>query len=125
MRYGIVLWGGSNEGRKILRTQKKMIRMMVSMSMGESCRQKFKELSIPTVTSLYVLETCFMKKYKGGTPANSVIHDYNTRGKSDLHVRSCRTSIFQTSVVNMGTKLFNHLPVELKQLVDFKQFRKK
>jgi hypothetical protein len=25
----------------------------------------------------------------------------------------------------MGTKLFNHLPVELKQLDNFKQFRKK
>jgi hypothetical protein len=111
---------------KYLGYKKKVIRMMIGLRMDESCRQKFKELRILTVTSLYVLEAlCFMKKYKGGTPENSAIHDYNTRGKNDLHVQSCRTSIFQKSVVNMGTKLFNHLPVELKQLDNFKQFRKK
>jgi exonuclease III len=29
------------------------------------------------------------------------------------------------NVINIGIKLFNHIPSELKQLDDFKQFRKK
>jgi len=37
----------------------------------------------------------------------------------------CRTSSFQKSVINTGIILFNHLPLELKQLHDFQQFRKK
>ena len=124
MRYGIVVWGGSKESIKILRIQKKVIRMMIGLKKCESCRQKFKELRILTVISLYVLEVlCYAKKYRGSIRENSVIHEHNTRRKNDLHIQPCRTS-FQKSVINMGIKLFNHLSTELKQLDDFNQFRK-
>jgi hypothetical protein len=74
----------------------------------------------------YVLEVlCYIKKYRRSISDNSVIHEHNTRRKTDLHVQSCRTSLFQKSVMNTGIKLFNHLTPELKQLDDFKQFRKK
>jgi hypothetical protein len=49
----------------------------------------------------------------------------NTRRKNDLHIQSCKTSLFKKSVINMGIKLFNHLSTELKQLDDFNHFRKK
>jgi len=65
-----------------------------------------------------------MKKYRGNILENSVIHDHNTRRKIDFHIQACRTSPFQKSAINTGIKLFNHLPLELKQLHDFKQFRK-
>ena len=111
---------------KILSIQKKVIRVMTGLKKGESCRQKFKELKILTVTSLYVLEVlCYMKKYRGGISENSVIHEHNTRRKIDLHTQSCRTSSFKKSVINTGIKLFNHLPTNLNQLHDFKQFRRK
>ena len=88
-------------------------------------KRKFKELGILTVTSLYVLEVlCFMKKYRGNILENSVIHDRNTRRKTDFHIQVCRTSSFQKSVVNTRIKLFNHLPLELKQLHDFNSSEK-
>src|SRR5215510_2703363 len=109
---------------KILNIQKKVIRMMTGLKRGESCKQKFKELGILTVTSLYVLEVlCYMKKYNGNILENSAIHYHNTRRKIDFHIQSCRTSSYQKSVINTGIKLFNHLPSELKQLHDFKHFR--
>jgi len=41
----------------------------------ESCRQKFKENGILTVTSLLVLDVlCTVKKYKGNLKQNFVIH---------------------------------------------------
>jgi hypothetical protein len=93
---------------------------MSGLKSSESCRLKFKELKILTVISLYVFEVlCYMKKYRGSTSENSVIHHHNTRRKTDLHI------LFQKSVINFGIKLFNHLPAELKQPHDFKQFRKK
>jgi hypothetical protein len=120
------VWGGSGESWKILRLQKKVIRMMTGMKRGESCRQKFVKLRILTVISLYVLEVlCYMKKYRGDISENSVIHEHNTRRKSDLHVQSCRTSLFQKSVLNTGIKLYNHLPSGLKKLDDYKKFRNK
>jgi hypothetical protein len=120
------VWGGSGESTKILRLQKKVLRLITGLKSGESCRQKFKEMKILKVISLYVLEVlCYIKKYRSGISDNSVIHEHNTRRRTDLHVQSCRTSLFQKSVMNTGIKLFNHLPPELKRLEDFKQFRKK
>jgi hypothetical protein len=66
-----------------------------------------------------------MEKYSGSISENSAIHEHNTRRKIDIHIQSCRTSSYQKSVINIGIKLFNHLPLELKQLQDFKEFRKR
>jgi len=99
--------------------------MMMGLKKGESCKQKFKELRILTVTSLYVLEVlCYMKKYKRSISENLEIHDHNTRRKIDLHIQSCRTSSFQKSVINTGIKLFNHLPSELKQHIILNRLEK-
>jgi hypothetical protein len=49
MRYGIVVWGGARESIKILRLQKKVVRIMIGLKTCEPCRQKFKELRILTV----------------------------------------------------------------------------
>ena len=126
IRYGIILWGRSTECVKIFRIQKKVIRMITGLNRGESCKQKFKDLGILTVASLYVFEVlCYMKKHCKNIPQNSAIHDHNTRRKKDLHTQACRTSSSQTSVINTGIKLFNHLPPGLKHIQEFKQFRKK
>ena len=63
--------------------------MMSGLKIGESCKQKFKELGILTVTSLYVLEVlCYMRKYCRSISENSTIHNHNTRRKIDLHIQS-------------------------------------
>ena len=48
--------GGTKESIKALRIQKKVIRLITGINKYESCRQKFKENRIITVTSIYVLE---------------------------------------------------------------------
>jgi hypothetical protein len=66
--YGIILWGegGSKERIRALRIQKKVIRLITGLKRLESCRQKFKESKILTVTSMYILEVlCFTKKHIG------------------------------------------------------------
>jgi hypothetical protein len=123
--YGVVVWRRSRESTKILRLQKKVVRMMTGLKTGESFTLKFKELKTLTVISLYMLEVLsYMKKYRGSITENSVIHEHNTRRKTDLHIQSCRTSLFQKSVINIVIKLFNHLPSELKQLHDFNSLEK-
>jgi len=68
---------------------KKVIRMMTGLKKRESCNRMFKELGILTVTSLYVLELlCYMKKYRGNILENSLIHDHNTRRKTDFHIQA-------------------------------------
>ena len=67
----------------------------------------------------------YMKKHCNHIPENSAIHDHNTRRKRDLHIQACRTASFQESVINTGIKLFNHLPLELKQTHELYQFKRK
>ena len=63
LRYGIILWGGTKESIKALRTKKNVIRLITGIKKYEYCRQKFKENRILTVTSMYILEVlCFIKK---------------------------------------------------------------
>ena len=66
-----------------------VIRLIPGISKYESCRQKFKDDRILTVTSIYVLEfLCYIKKYRGGLKHNCEIHEYNIRGKYDLQTQS-------------------------------------
>jgi hypothetical protein len=57
--------GRTKESNKALCVQKKVIRLITGINKYESCRQKFKENRILTVTSIYVLEVLWcIKKYK-------------------------------------------------------------
>jgi hypothetical protein len=61
MRYGIILWGGVSEITKVLKVQKRALRLMTNKSKNESCRPIFKELKIFTVICLLIFETlCFI-----------------------------------------------------------------
>jgi hypothetical protein len=45
---------------------------------------------------------------------NSEIHGHNTRRKQDLHKQQCNTALYQKSVINMGIKLYNKWPTQIK-----------
>jgi hypothetical protein len=126
-RYGIILWGrgGDKESIKARHIQKKVIRLITGINKYESCRQKFMENRILTVTAFYVLEVlCYTKKYKGDLKHNCEIHEYNTSSKYDLHTQSRNTSSLQNSELHMGVRLYKHLPLKIKKLDNFDQFRK-
>jgi hypothetical protein len=52
------------------------------------------------------------------------VHAHFTRQKSDFLVQYCRTALFKNSSVNMGIKLYNKLPNEIKKLERYR-FKKK
>ena len=122
-----------------MHSKKKVIRLITGINKYESCRQKFKENRILTMTSIYVIEVlCYIKKYKGDLKHNCKIHEYNTRttqqkqhepkdntrSKYDIHTQSHNTSLLQNSVLHMGDRLYKCLPVKIKNLDNFNQFRK-
>jgi hypothetical protein len=103
--YGLIFWGGEGESNKILKIQKRILRLIKGVNSITSCRPIVKELKILTVTSLYVLEAlCFCQKYKLYSIRNFDLYEYNTRRRKDLHVLNCNTSTFKRSVINMGIK---------------------
>jgi hypothetical protein len=100
-----------------------VIRLITGLNKRESCRQKFKENKILTITSLYVLEVLCYVKEKGDIKYSYDFHEYNTRSKHDLHTQACNTSSLQKSVLHMGVKLHKCLPLRIKKMDGLKQFR--
>ena len=98
---------------------------MVGVSSRTLCRQLFTELNILTVASLYIFElTCFIKKYCQCLELNSNVHKYNRQRMQDIHIKPQKTEIYKKSVINMGTKVYNNLPKYLKEIDDYKAFKK-
>jgi len=50
---------------------------------------------------------------------NKVIHKYNTRQKDDFHIDAIKTEIGKRSIKYKGSKLWNDLPAELKEISHF------
>jgi len=44
--------------------------------------------------------------------------------KLDIHVKQQKTEIYKKSVINMDTKIYNNLPEFLKEIDDYKTFKK-
>jgi len=112
---------------RIFRIQKRVIRLLAGVSSRTSCRQQlFKESNILTVASLYIFEvTCFIRKYCQSLEQNIQVHQHNTRRKLDLHVKMQNTEVYKKSVINMGTKVYNNLPRFLKEIDDYRAFKRK
>ena len=76
------------------------------------------------MASIYILEVlCFIRKYHMKMKYNYHVHKHDTRGSHDLHVSGCTTSLYQNSVLNMGTKLYK-LPEKIKRLHTLNNFKK-
>ena len=104
-------YGGGKDSIKLLRIQKKVIRLITGLKRLESCRQKFKENRILTVTSLYILEVlCFTKKHKDNLKKNCEIHEHNTRSKYDLYTLPHNTYALQNVCCNWVIDCTNNCP---------------
>lgn len=109
--YGILVWGPSKHLDRVLVVQKKVIRAMLGVPTGTSCRQYFRKLNILTVPSLFIFETI---KHVAGNMEDYVqwkaTHQHNTRNQNLLIYPRHRTSFRESSPDYMGIKLYNKLP---------------
>jgi hypothetical protein len=91
-----------------------------------SRRNLFGDLKILTVTSLYIFEIlCYIKENQIYMTQYLDFHNYNIRGKQGLYAQLCSTTCCKKSVINMGIKLHNNLPTEIKRIENFKDFKDK
>jgi hypothetical protein len=88
---------------------------MKGVNRQESCRVIFNELNILTVTSLYIYEVLsYFQECNTYSTRNSNFQEYDTRKDDDFHVPFCNSSFFKKSVNNIGFKLLNKMPGEIK-----------
>jgi hypothetical protein len=85
-------------------------------SHDSSC-QLFKQLQILSLPFPYIFSLlAFVNKIRGLFQSNSEIHDLNTRFNYNLHLPSTNLTLLQKGVVYSGSKIYDHLPPNIKVL---------
>jgi len=123
--YGIIFWGNSHLSDSIFKIQKRIIRVITNSGRRDSCHDFYKKLQILPLLSQYIFSLLvFVNKNRSCFISNSEIHDINTRHNHNLHLPSTNLTLVQKGVLFSGSKIYNHLPLNIKMLSkDAKRFK--
>ena len=111
LTYGIIFWGNSPCVKQIFKLQKKAIRIMLKVNQMTSCRELFRLLRILPLPSVYICETLiYVKSNLNCYKTNAEVHSYDTRKKNNLSAIPHYTSLYSTSFIYTGLKMYNVLP---------------
>jgi len=126
MSYGVIFWGNSCISNGIFKIQKRIM-ILTNNSKRDSCRPIFKQLQILTLPSQYIYSLLvFVIKNGDLFLFNSEIHNLNTRFRDNLHLPSTNLTMAQKGVLYSGSRIFNYLPLQIKNLSgDLKTFKRK
>jgi hypothetical protein len=108
-------WGNSHLSNSIFKIQKRLIRIITNTGSRDSCHELFKQLHILSFPSQYSFSLLvFVNKNNDLFQLNSEIHDLNTRFNYILHLPSTNLTMVQKGVLYSGSKIYNHLPSNIK-----------
>lgn len=124
LRFGIIFWGGSKDFHKIFIIQKRTIRLLLGLKARESCRGKFRELGILTVTGLYIYGCLlFLFRNKRKFTKYEIVHNYNTRSLC-YNIPEHRLTLSERNPAYSCIKFYNKLPTNIKELTTLRDFKK-
>uniref|UniRef100_A0A1B6HTM5 Uncharacterized protein n=1 Tax=Homalodisca liturata TaxID=320908 RepID=A0A1B6HTM5_9HEMI len=125
LTYGLRLWGSCSKYKfdRVFRTQKKAVRIISKLKPRESCKIAFRELGFLTLPSLYILDVTLYCQFKCELVQGREVHQYETRGRNNFRTEQHRTAMFEHLPSQMGVKLINKLPGDLKRINEPKQFK--
>lgn len=123
--YGIRLWGGcaNNKFQRVFILQKKSIRIIKRLNPRESCKNAFRELELLTLPCLYMYEVIVYCKSKCDLVQGSNIHHYETRSRDNYRSQPHRLTLTHHLPEQVGVRLINRLPDDIKQLTNFSLFK--
>jgi hypothetical protein len=126
LRYGIMLWGNSVDANSLFTMQKKCLRIIAQIDNTQSCKPYFIKYRLMTLTSIYVHDLCIFV-YKNITAFRRIqdTHTLNTRHKERLFLPRSRTKMLNNSPYYMAIKVYNKLPVDIKNCQTFTLFSKR
>lgn len=114
--YGLRLWGGAPEAKRVLIIQKKAIRSLAgAVHDDEHCKPLFKSEGLMTIFSMYVF-VCLLKmkdEYDVFRQRGS-LYDYNTRSRHLIDVPFVRLKKSQIQSNILSIKFFNRIPCEAR-----------
>lgn len=119
LSYGLLLWGHSPGCKAVLLLQKKSLRIISSSGHIDHCRPIFRRLKILTIYSQYILLSLLhVKENLDSLSTRSDCHNYNLRKAHDLNVPFCRLSKMKDCFPTLAYRMFNLLPLSVRQLKD-------
>jgi len=119
MSYGIIFLGNLSHSSIIFRIQKKAIRIMEGCGNRVSCRNLFKKLQILPMASQYILSLLmFVVQNKNCYLTNNENHNLDTRQRNNLYLPQANLTIYQKGTYYSGIKIFNNLPLQIKNVAD-------
>jgi hypothetical protein len=127
MHYGNMFWGNSSYAINVFQVQKRALRIMMGIGSRDSCRQLFITLGILPLQSQYIYSLLsYMVNNMDSYQFISDTHNRNTRQGCNFnpHQPLAHRSLYLKGAYYMGIRVFNNLPVLIKQLynnpIDFK-----
>lgn len=100
------------------------MRLIFDMDYRDSCRPVFKRHKLLTFPCIYILKCLlYAKQNIGRFVKNSHFHSYSTRFGDSVSVITHSSSKFEKSPDYASCRLFNHLPLSLRQS-QFGDFKK-
>ncbi|VEN43702.1 unnamed protein product [Callosobruchus maculatus] len=124
LRFGILFFGNCGDFADIFVIQKRTLRYILGMNLGESCRGKFRELGILTATGVFIQE-CIIYLFKnkqlfaGYEPTSGYTRVFNY-----IYPKH-RLALVEKGPQYTCLKLFNQLPNKLKEIDNLRLFKKK
>ena len=125
LKYGILFWGNSCYTHEAFLIQKKAVRTLLGLSSRESCRIKFVESNIWTVTNIFIYESLkYVHQNKIKFPSTNTTHYHNLR-ENNIRQIKCNNNTIYKSFINTSIKLYNTLELSIKELTSTQSFKNK
>lgn len=116
VRYGVIFWGNSAYADRILILQKRCLRTILKINQRESCKENFTKYKIHTVYNIYIQESVnFVMRNPDLFENHKIEHNYDTRQKQNLRTEIPQFSYLQKNVTFNIIKIWNSLPITLRQ----------
>lgn len=115
LSYNVIVWGQGDDVERVFIGQKRIIRTIFNMNSTESCREKFEEYRILTLTSIYLVKLLsYIHRNIGKFEKSSEVHEYNTRSRGAVRLATFYHLNYKKSPIYAGCSMFNMLPEDLK-----------
>lgn len=115
IQYAITVWGNGADIKRVLRSQKRAIRIMLGLRKRTSVREHFKNNKIMTVISMYIYN-CLLEMYDAKLTKNKDVHTYDLRNKENLFKPSTRLVKVKKQGIYNKICMFNKLPPSIREL---------
>lgn len=126
--FGVVLYGATSNANllRILRMQKKAIRIMMNLDNLVSVKEYFSKLGILTIYGLFIFKAVMLVRTNGDRlPKLGTTHNYKTRNRHQFAIQNHSTEFYYKKPSSAGIKFINKIPRDLLNINKNNIFKKR